>query len=52
MIRRSSTRIDLVITELTMSEMNGLEVAGQIRAIRSDLPVILTTGFMADLNHS
>ncbi len=33
-----------------MPEMNGLEVARQIRAIRPDLPVILTSGFSVELN--
>jgi len=32
-----------------MPEINGLEVAGQIHAIRPDLPVILASGFSAEL---
>lgn len=35
----------LVITDLTMPEMNGLGVALQLRAIRPAVPVILMTGF-------
>ena len=35
---------DLVITDLTMPELNGLQVAQQLRANRPDLPVILVSG--------
>jgi signal transduction histidine kinase/CheY-like chemotaxis protein len=40
---------DLVLTDLSMPELSGLELAAQIRAIRPDLPVILTTGFAGTL---
>jgi CheY-like chemotaxis protein len=33
-----------------MQETNGLELARQIRAIRPELPVILSSGFIANLN--
>jgi len=36
---------DLVITDLTMPNMTGDELAEQLFAIRSDIPVILCTGF-------
>jgi len=48
--RKNPAQFDLVITDLTMPEMNGLEVARQIHAIRPDLPVILTSGFSAALD--
>jgi PAS domain S-box-containing protein len=48
--RRDPAQFDLVITDLTMPEMTGLEVARQLRALRPDLPVILTSGFSADIN--
>jgi PAS domain S-box-containing protein len=38
---------DLVITDLTMPNMTGDELAEQLFAIRSDIPVILCTGFSA-----
>ncbi len=47
-IRANPARFDLVITDLTMPEMNGLEVARQLHAFRPDLPVILVTGFVGD----
>ena len=48
--RENPGAMDLVITDLTMPEINGLEVARALRALRPDLPIILTSGFSADLN--
>jgi PAS domain S-box-containing protein len=36
---------DLVITDMTMPEMTGLELAKAIGSIRADIPIILCTGF-------
>jgi len=47
--RQDPAGFDLVITDFSMPEINGLEVAGQIHAIRPDLPVILASGFSAEL---
>lgn len=38
-------RWDLVITDFAMPGMNGVEFARQIRTRRSDIPIILCTGF-------
>ena len=46
-VQRNPAQFDLVITDLTMPEMNGLEVARQIRALRADLPIVLATGYKA-----
>jgi PAS domain S-box-containing protein len=35
-----------VISDLTMPEMTGLELAGHLLAIRPDTPIILTSGFL------
>jgi PAS domain S-box-containing protein len=35
-----------LITDLTMPEMTGLELSRQVLAKRSDLPIILTTGYL------
>ena len=37
--------IDIVITDLTMPGMNGVELAEKILAISPEMPVILCTGF-------
>ncbi len=36
---------DLVITDLTMPGMTGLELTRKIRSVRSDIPIVLCTGF-------
>ncbi len=38
-------KFDLVITDQTMPEMTGLQLAREFREIRPDIPVILCTGF-------
>lgn len=45
--RKESHRFDLVITDLTMPTMTGLQLAGQLKRIRSDIPVILCSGFFS-----
>jgi PAS domain S-box-containing protein len=44
--RADPQRFDLVITDQTMPEMTGIDLAGNIMSIRPDLPVILCTGFI------
>ena len=36
---------DLVITDQTMPEITGVELSKRLRGIRSDIPVILCTGY-------
>ncbi|MEZ4524892.1 MAG: ATP-binding protein [Desulfobacterales bacterium] len=38
-------KIDLLITDLTMPNMSGMELAREVTQIRKNLPVILCTGF-------
>jgi PAS domain S-box-containing protein len=47
--RANPAQFDVVITDLTMPELTGLEVARQIHDVRPDLPVILASGFSAEL---
>ncbi|MCB0191834.1 MAG: PAS domain S-box protein [Anaerolineae bacterium] len=42
--RKDAARFDLVITDLTMPQMTGLQLARQMTALRSNLPIILITG--------
>jgi CheY-like chemotaxis protein len=40
-----SDNFDMVITDMTMPEMTGLDLARGIAAIRQDIPIILCTGY-------
>jgi signal transduction histidine kinase len=42
---RSNNRIDVVITDYAMPDMTGGELAGHIRSLRPDMPIILATGY-------
>ncbi len=48
--REHAGEIDLVITDLTMPEMSGVELARRMMAIRPELPVILCTGYSEEMN--
>jgi PAS domain S-box-containing protein len=43
-------RFDLLLTDLTMPGMNGLELAREVHRIRPALPVILATGYGGDVD--
>ena len=45
LFRSRHDQLYLVITDLTMPEMTGMELAAEILRIRSDIPIILSTGF-------
>lgn len=42
-------RFDLVITDLTMPEMTGIELAEEFNAINPDIPIIICTGFCENI---
>ena len=42
-------KFDLVITDMTMPEMVGIELARKLTEIKSDIPIILCTGYNEDL---
>ncbi len=43
--RAAPAGFDLVITDLTMPQMNGIQLAKELKKIRPDIPIILCTGF-------
>jgi len=43
--RDNSHQIDLVITDMTMPRMTGDKLAREMLNIRSDIPIILCTGY-------
>ena len=45
-LRADPAAFDLVVTDFNMPGLSGLEVAREVRGIRSDLPVALTSGFL------
>jgi PAS domain S-box-containing protein len=45
LFRENPAAFDLVITDQTMPELTGLELAGEILKVRPDIPIILCTGF-------
>ncbi len=44
-VKRDPAGVDLVITDLTMPNMNGRQLAEAIAGLRPQLPVVLTTGY-------
>lgn len=44
-LRLDPSRFDLVITDQTMPEMTGMELAKEILTVRADMPIIVCSGF-------
>jgi signal transduction histidine kinase/CheY-like chemotaxis protein len=43
--KEDPNRFDLIITDQTMPGMTGLQLSKELKQIRNDIPIILTTGF-------
>lgn len=50
MFREQPEQFDLVITDYTMPEMTGADLAHELVQIRGDIPIILCTGFSERIN--
>jgi PAS domain S-box-containing protein len=53
-LRKNPHSYDAVLTDLSMPGMSGLQLAGEMRKLRPDIPVILTSGYLNpdDLNRA
>jgi CheY-like chemotaxis protein len=43
--RATPDKLDLVITDMTMSNMTGIQLSQKLLEIRPDIPIIICTGF-------
>ena len=48
--RTTPDSFDLLITDLTMPQLTGIQLASEVNAIRADLPIILLSGFSETMN--
>lgn len=48
-LRKHPADFDLIVSDLTMPGASGIVLSDEARRIRPDLPIILTTGFAAEL---
>jgi two-component system, cell cycle sensor histidine kinase and response regulator CckA len=49
--RAAPTEFEIVVTDYNMPGLSGLDVAKQVREIRADLPVVVTSGFIDEELH-
>ena len=47
-VRAQPERFDLIVTDFNMPRLSGLDVARELARIRSDLPVVISSGFISD----
>ena len=50
--RANPDRFDLIITDFTMPNMTGMELAKELLKLRSDIPIILCTGYSEYINEA
>jgi CheY-like chemotaxis protein len=51
-MRKQPRDFDLVVLDLTMPRMNGLELAKRLRELRADLPMILYSGYSEGISEA
>jgi len=49
--RASPDKFDLVITDMTMPNMNGIQLSQKLLEIRPDIPIIICTGFSTKIDN-
>ena len=52
LFRAQKSSYDLVITDMTMPHMTGIDLAKELLSIRSDIPIILCTGFSEQIDEN
>jgi two-component system cell cycle sensor histidine kinase/response regulator CckA len=50
MIRAQPHQFDLIISDFSMPQMNGIQLAEEIKRINPGIPIILLTGFGSDIS--
>ena len=50
LFKEKSNYFDLVITDMTMPKMTGVQLARELKAIREEIPIIICTGFSEQLD--
>ena len=48
--KRQPNKYDVVITDVTMPQMTGFELADEILSVRPDTPIILCSGYVAKIS--
>jgi len=48
LLARSDAVIDVLVTDYNMPGTSGLDLARQVRAMRPDLPVVISSGFVSE----
>ncbi len=48
--KANPSKFDLIISDMTMPSMTGVQLCNEIKKIRSDIPVIICTGFSDQIN--
>ncbi|MFC6673623.1 response regulator [Marinobacterium aestuariivivens] len=51
-VGQAGDAFDIVITDQTMPDLSGLDLAGQLMILQPSLPVILYTGFTEDVDEA
>ncbi len=50
LFKENPDTFDLIVSDMTMPDMTGLQLAGKIKSIRNDIPIIICTGFSDQIN--